>query len=258
MIVSLHDWQDALQTSILERSDAMSDLIEPSHIDRATRLGIYQDAYLLRLAEALGTNYPCIKDILGDDDFGHLVVAYQRSRPPRRASIRWFGDCLADYVCSAEPYQSVPILADLARFEWSLRHTIDAADAIRLEHADLAAIPAEEWPELVLALHPSVTLLRLAWNAPAVWQAFHDKTATPAPVTAPCAWLMYRGRDGTSNWHSSSGPEFNALQAIRSREPFAELCARIEQYGIDASRVPMLAAEMLKEWIAVGIVTRGD
>jgi hypothetical protein len=257
MIVSLHDWQEALQASILERRDAMQDLIEPSDIDRTTRLGIYQDAYLLRLAEALGTNYPCVRDTLGDDDFGHLVIAYQRFRTPRHASIRWFGDCLADFLCSAEPYQSVPILADLARFEWSLRHTIDAADAVRLEHAHLAAVPAVDWPELVLALHPSVTLLRLDWNAPAVWQAFDDETATPNPARAPSAWLVYRGREGTSNWQSIPDLEFAALEAIRSREPFADLCVRLETHGTDPDKVPVIASQMLQEWIAAGILTRG-
>lgn len=255
MITSLHEWQASLQASILERRDAMQDMIEPSHVDRATRLRIYQDAYLLRLAEALGTNYPCLRDTLGDEDFGHLVIAYQRFRPPRHPSIRWFGDCLADFLGSGEPYQAVPIFADLARFEWSLRHTIDAADAVRLEPEDLAALPAADWPDLVLALHPSVTLLGLDWNAPAVWQAFDDKTESPDPVRAPSAWLVYRGREGTSHWQSIADLEYAALETIRSRMSFADLCVRLETRGADADEVPAIAAEMLRSWIAAGILT---
>ena len=49
------------------------------------RIGIYRDAYHLRLAEALASNYPAIALYLGETDFSVLAQAYSdcASLPPR-------------------------------------------------------------------------------------------------------------------------------------------------------------------------------
>ena len=91
---------------------------------------IYSDGYCLRLIEALQANYPALAKLLGDEEFATLGAAYvqrQRFALPidpllRRRACRIFWRPRADYA-------KAPLLADLARWEWTMTEVFDAADA---------------------------------------------------------------------------------------------------------------------------------
>ncbi len=158
-MLALRDWQQQLQHAILA-GDASAQLLHSVRrqgVIAQQRIGIYQDAYHLRLAEALASNYPAIARYLGEADFSALARAFATSHPSLHASIRWFGDSLGAFLHTQSPWSSNPVLHELARFEWALRHTVDAADRPVLTVDALRALPAERWPGLLLTLQPAAT-----------------------------------------------------------------------------------------------------
>src|SRR5690348_2123522 len=82
-----------------------------------TRLGIYRNAYCLRLTEALATTYPALSALLGEEQFHALARRYIDLYPSRHYSIRYFGHRLASLLATEPAYYSTPVLADLARWE---------------------------------------------------------------------------------------------------------------------------------------------
>ena len=63
---------------------ALGDLLLPSRsLEPIERVAIYHDMYLLRMEEALATDYPALKHFLGDDDFLGLVRGYVQVHPSR-------------------------------------------------------------------------------------------------------------------------------------------------------------------------------
>ncbi|MBW2401696.1 MAG: putative DNA-binding domain-containing protein, partial [Deltaproteobacteria bacterium] len=49
--------------------DPLADVVLPSHsLSPAERIGVYHGMYLMRIEEALATDYPVIKHYLGDED----------------------------------------------------------------------------------------------------------------------------------------------------------------------------------------------
>src|SRR5205823_3755278 len=86
-------------------------------------------------------------------------------------------------------YAAAPVLAELARWEWTMTDVFDAADATALTHAELSRVSPEQWAGLRFTWHPSLRRLALSWNAPQIWQALTADAERPQASlnTAPIA-----------------------------------------------------------------------
>src|ERR1051325_334428 len=72
--------------------------------DRATLLGVYRDAYVLRLVEILAKDFPKTKAMLGDEAFDAMGRAYLRAHPSQSFTVRWFGRHLSLFLRDAAPW----------------------------------------------------------------------------------------------------------------------------------------------------------
>ena len=156
---SLEDIQRRFKARILEgREEAEADIAETPGLSRNVRLNIYANAYHARLTEALRTDYPMLAALLGDDKFGEMADAYIKAHPSRSPSLRQFGQHVAVWLKEATPWATHEMLAEMAEFEWRLLAAFDAKDAASAGISDAAALKSEEWVNLTLQFHPSMSL----------------------------------------------------------------------------------------------------
>jgi len=260
----LHAWQSVLQAAILDPRRERMQLktwLQTGAIDVDSQLDIYANAYVLRLIEALRSNYPAVHLALGDRDFEIMAQRYLEQYPSERASIRWFGDALASFLQARQPYAGVPLLGELAVFEWAIRHSIDAADAARVTVDSLLSLPAAAWCELRFGLHPSATRLSLRWNAPQVWRALTDAAEASGeyriePEPQAMDWVVWRKPDLASGWRSLSAGEAAALDALVTGATFADLCEQVA--GRHVGDAASQAASLLRAWVEQGLLIARD
>jgi hypothetical protein len=220
----------------------------------ARRLGVYADAYRLRLVEALANDYPALQELLGEAGFNRVMRAYIAARPSRHANLRWYGGALAGYLSRSRQWRRRPLLAELARFEWALGLAFDAEDAPLAAVHDAARVPADRWPEMRLRLHPSVQLLRLRSNAPLVWRAASTGREPPAVAMRrrPPHWLVWR-KGHEPFYRALSREEAWALDAVAKGRSFSDLCDGLRHH-VRAAHAARRAAQLLKGWLEEGLV----
>jgi hypothetical protein len=220
----------------------------------ATRLEIYGGGYGARLTEALETSFPVLAQLLGQSDFAEMAAAYIRSHDSTFASIRYYGGALAQFLAQDPAYAEIPVLSELARWEWVMTETFDAADAPTLDARALAGVAPEEWAELRFEWHPSIRRLPLCWNVPQIWNAFTRQTPPPeARLTAEAEqWLLWR-KDLEISFRSLPPPEAAALDAARTGSSFGELCELLCTW-VDEAAAPAQAAGLLREWLQSGLI----
>ncbi|GAB3258966.1 HvfC/BufC family peptide modification chaperone [Chitinimonas naiadis] len=246
--------QTRLALAIRQRNDALSDLVtETRHLDRNTRLGIYADAYLLRLDEALRSNYPKLHLLLGDEAFLSLTSSYLQPYPSQRPSIRYFGDALADFLATAPQYTPLPILAELARFEWALGSAFDAADAPVADITALNLLQDEDWPVLQPCFQTAFRLLVQDWNTVAVWQALDADQEPPAPESGTRHWAVWR-HALQPRYRSLADDEAALLAACLAGQPFALACEHLLPWHA-VEEAPMRAAGLLGIWLNEGWIS---
>lgn len=218
----------------------------------ATRLEIYGGGYGARLTEALEANFPVLAQLLGEDDFADMAAAYIRSHDSTFASIRYYGGALAEFLAGDPAYAGIPVLSELARWEWVMTETFDAADAPTLDPSALAGIAPEEWAELRFKWHPSIRRLQLEWNVPQIWNAFTRQTPPLEAKLAAEQWLLWR-KDLEIFFRSLAPPEAAVLDAARTGSSFGELCERLCTW-VDEAAAPAQAAGFLREWLQSGLI----
>ena len=259
----LHDpellhWQEAVQKAILSPASdlkaQLACLLRMGGAGPQQRIDVYVDAYVLRLAEALRTNYPALHQLLGDNEFDRMACHYLAAHPSSHTSIRWFGQHLSTFLRTESPYANIPSIAELAEFEWALRHTIDAADAALITLEKLQAIEPESWATLTFSLHPALSILLFEWNSPQIWSALVADEQVPDPAPQSMHWLVYRQPNLVSGWRSASILEIHALNCIDRGNSFADLCEALDHEAEDIDSIPLLAATFLKSWVEQGLV----
>ncbi len=128
--MKLKDFQDRFQRAILQRDDAiLDDIPDGPRETKSNLLGIYRDAYVLRLIDVVGNDHERLHTYLGDDRFRAMTRAYIEAYPSQHPNARWFARRLPEFLELSEPYSRQPILFELAALERALNDAFDGADA---------------------------------------------------------------------------------------------------------------------------------
>jgi hypothetical protein len=247
--------QDAFQRFLIQGDPAIeAHIVGTQRVPVATRLGIYGDGYRSRLIEALQATYPVLAELLGEEDFQRLADAYVRTHISTFASIRFYGDELAEFLAADADYSQAPVLAELARWEWALAGAFDALDAAPLGVGAFAQLPPEEWAQLRLNWSPTVHVLQLEWNVAELWKAVTDEQERPEPALAaqPGSWLLWR-HELQIYFRSLEADEAATIAAARAGECFGDLCVLLCAQH-EENEASLRAASLLRGWVHSGLI----
>ena len=162
--------------------ERLADVILPSRaLSPVERVGIYHGMYLLRMEEALATDYPGLKHLLGDQRFFELVRAYVQEYPSRHFSLNRLGDHLPEYVLRAPGLRRRAFCHDLARLELATSRVFDAPQTAPLTAEAIAAVPSQAWGKARLV--PVAAFALLAFRHPV--SAYLDSVSEEEGHTHP-------------------------------------------------------------------------
>ena len=253
--MSLRELQRDLQRYLLAEPSTITDaIVEAPPLAVAERLGIYGNAYRVRLIDALHETYPVLHGLLGDEMFFELGGAYVAAQPSEFRNIRWYGQGLADFMAAHPPFDEQPILSEVALLEWTLAEVFDAANAAVTPRSALAAIAPEQWDELRLEFHPSLRRLQLYWNTTSVWQAMTREEPPPPPMAADTPVMFALWREGLKPYFRAlSTAEAGALAAALRGSTCGEICGILREWFPD-EEIPLTAAHYLNSWVSSGMI----
>ena len=246
---SLADLQRDFQRAVLTGDRTV---FAPKVDNRALeRIAIYQEAYRIRLREALASNYPQLKVLTGAAAFDSIADTFIDAYPSTHPSIRWFGRELGLMLEEAFPAQ--PWLREFAQLEWALSCAFDAADAEIVPMSQLAECPAEQWPALTFTFHPSVQCLVLHTNAAQMYKAVTEEQPVPSFTSLhPTSWLVWRD-NLTPHYRSLAADEADALHTLVSGNSFEDMCTALcTHHAFDA--VAGRAIELLQKWLIARMI----
>lgn len=154
--------------NLLPEGCAIEDVIvETSRQSPAQRLEVYADAYYARLVQCLGEFFPVFKHMVGDEVFADFAFGYLQTHPSRSYTLNRLGESFPQYLDESRPADAeaatgwADMLVDLAEFELTILDVFDGpgSESLAMLDADaLAAIPADRWPDVRLALAPGFKL----------------------------------------------------------------------------------------------------
>lgn len=254
--MKLKDFQDQFQRAILDGDDGiLRDIPDGPRETKTNLLGIYRDAYRLRLIEVIGNDHELLRAYVGEDQFCELARAYIDAHPSHHPNARWFPRRLPEFLRDQEPYAKQTVLAELAALERALNDAFDGVDAPVLGLADLTAIPPEVWPQLTFMPHPTARCLEVRTNAADIWTALKKDTEPPPPELAaqPKRILVWR-QDSTAMFRTLGREEAMMWAETEKGARFGALCEMLAAYD-DPAGAPARAAPFLKSWLEAGLLS---
>jgi len=271
--VKLAELQSLFQSAVLTgdaEDGALLDVVAPPReADRPTMMGVYVNAYRLRLAEFLDEDFPALRVLLGDDDFEALVEAYIDENPSRLRNARWYTTRLPEFMRESENWSANALAIGLALFERALTDAYDAADAPALSIETLAEFSPQDWPRLGFTFHPSLRLIEVAAG---VLDAYAAATADEQDEEAARAdeddegALEDRPLDASESetiaiWRADLDPAYRqldpdehlALFEAMAGQSFGDICQLVAFQNEGQSATERLA-RFLVTWFSEGLV----
>jgi len=234
-------------------SERLSEVVLPSHsMTSAERVGVYHGMYLMRMEEALETDYPVIRYHLGDHQFGHLVREYVERHPSTSYTLNRLGDLLPQFFLDEPEWHEAAFLHDLARLELAMTEVFDEEESPVLGADELEAIPPEVWEEARLRPISAFRLLAFKHAVVPNLVAYHEDRPSPSPRRR-ATWVALYRRDYSVLRLELSRPEYELLRAIVDGAPLGEALTTAA-----ASKSPRQQAKVFRwfrTWISEGLFT---
>jgi len=139
----------------------------PAH---ASRFGVYRNNVIAGLINAVSVRYPVVRKLLWDDAFNRVAHQYVVSEPPRSPVLLQYGESFPKFLRGIGRGAAAYYLADVAEIESARTRAYHAIDAAPLSREAFNAVPTDEWPELHIALQPSVALLKSDFPVVSIWR----------------------------------------------------------------------------------------
>jgi hypothetical protein len=217
--------------------------------DRKTRIGVYADAYFLRLRDVLGEDFPRVAALLGDR-FDEVVKGYLEAFPSRWPSVRRLGHALSEFL--RRRTDTPKCLADLAELEWARIEVFDAPDAECATIEDFISVPADAWPTLHFSTIPAIKILRAQYPVHHLWSGERSLEVTAGETSL----RVWRANDCRVFHALMDKRESAAIQKMISGAPFAAICETFAD--LPEAVAAQESAALLVRWIEDGIIHRID
>jgi hypothetical protein len=256
--MNLASLQSAFQGGILNGHRVVAPSLQDGpRQDREGRFKIYFDAYRFRLAGCLSSEYPALRDWLGDGQFGALVEAFIEAWPSRHPAVQDYCRELPEFLRGAPPWRERRNVIDFATFERELSVAFDAPDAPQLAIGALGQFAPEAWPDLTFAFHPSVKALEFSTGTAEVYALAkepHGEQEALGRIEGTRETILFWRNDSGVFYRAIDAGEKLARAAVASGQSFGEICQLLSQR--DGGATAEVAAGLLARWFADGLIVK--
>jgi hypothetical protein len=257
-VVHPGDIESALKSPAARREVGRADLdavILPSAtLTPVQRVAVYQGMYLLRMEEALSSDFPGLKHFLGDDGFFALVRDYVQIHPSRSYTLNRLGDRLPDFVAVAPDVKRREFCHDLARLELAMTQAFDAPETAALDAAEIERVPPEAWENARLTPIAAFRLVALRYPASAYLDSLNDAQHRHPPARRRDTYVAVYRRHFSVYRHDLSrmGHDLLADPMAGSRS------AAVAQRSRGGRRRPQMddLFRWFRQWVSAGIFAK--
>jgi hypothetical protein len=238
-------------------TEAIEEIVRPSwSLAAVERVEVYHGMYLLRMVEALESDYPAVRHFLGEEAFMELVRDYVQRFPSRSYTLNRLGDHLPQFLAGEPRRPDAAFLHDLARAELAVTEVFDGKPSPVLEAEALQRVPQLALAQARLRPMHTLRLLELGHTVVGHLEAAKHGRPAPRPRRHRCHLAVYR-RDYTVLRREMTGDEYALLSALVAGQPLGEAIAAAA-LRLRAARLEETVFRWFRGWVAEGLFSAID
>jgi hypothetical protein len=216
------------------------------------RLDIYREMYLLRMEDALSSDYPALKHFLGDEGFMRMAERYVEVYPSRSYTLNRLGDHLPEFVATLDELPKRDFCHELARLEYALTGVFDAGETAPLSSDAVRAVPADAWETARLKPIEAFQLLRFDYPV-SRYLGFVDEE-NPAPRLArKKTWVVAYRRNYRVHRMDLTQPAYELLTALAGGQTVGDAIVGVMTRKWRPAVKEKQLFEWFRDWMAEGL-----
>ena len=238
-------------------AERLAEVILPSRtLAPAERMGIYHGMYLLRMEEALASDYPALKHFVGDEAFFNLVRDYVQVHPSRSFSLNPLGESFPEFVKTRSDLKRQDFCYDLACLELALARAFDAPETPALTEAQIAAVPQDAWDEARLEPVAALQLLSFRYPVNAYLQTVIDDNHDHPKARQKDTWVAVYRRDYGVYRLDLTHAAHHLLADLAGGLPLGKAVTKAVRRGGRRAPSEHELFRWFRQWVAVGMFQR--
>ena len=235
----------------------LEDVILPSKaLDPLARIEIYHGMYLMRMEEALETDYPALKHLLGGRAFRDLVRDYVTAHPSVSYTLNRLGDHLPEFVAKWKGARRPEVCHDLARLELAISQVFDAPQTPPLGEKEIAAVPPAAWENARLTPIEAFRLLALRYPVNAYLQSVRDEDHEHPALRRMDTFVAVYRRDYSVWRQDLSRPAHDLLADLVAGKPLGKAVAAALARGGPRAPSSERLFRWFREWASSGVFAK--
>jgi hypothetical protein len=216
------------------------------------RLDIYREMYLLRMEEALASDYPALKHYLGDEEFMRMVARYVEVYPSRSYTLNRLGDHLLEFLATIGDLPKPDFCRDLARLELALTGVFDAGETAPLTAQAVQAVPQDAWE--TVRLKPIEAFRLLEFNYPVSrYLGFVDEENPVPRLARKKTWVVAYRSNYSVHRMDLTQPAYELLSALASGETVGDAIVSVMTRKFRRAVKEKQLFEWFRDWMAEGL-----
>ena len=249
----LRELQRGVMGVLLDGAPMLPPVVAPRGITPALALGIYAAQVRAHFINSLSGSFPAVQRLVGEDYFCRCAHGFHARHPSLSGDLQRAGTHFAQYLSELHGAGEHRYLGEVARLEWLIQETLQAADHEPLDLQRLGQVPPEDYDNLRFSVHPSARLFAAEFPCVSIWEANMGGEAQPATLDldgGPDRVLLIRGQGRLQVLRLSPG-ELGFLQSVQAGERF---CAAIDAGVRGADAAVFDAAAALRRFVAARVI----
>jgi hypothetical protein len=235
-------------------AERIGDVILPSKtLAPAERLAIYHGMYLLRMEEALASDYPALKHFLGDEAFFDLVRDYVQVHPSKSFSLNPLGQHFPGFVKSTTGLKRPDFCHELARLEWAVAQAFDGPETARLSEEAIAAVPPEAWESARLKPVGTFHLASFRYPVNDYLQTVLDENHDHPKARLKDSWIALYRRDFTVYRLDLTRAAHDLLADLAQGTPLGAAIGKAMKTGGRRAPSEHELFRWFRQWVSVGV-----
>jgi hypothetical protein len=221
------------------------------------RLKIYTELFINNVTSLLGSTFPILAEILGEDRWAHLMRDFYREHKSHsplfpdlpKEFLHYLSDeRTADSQTDDQP--DPPYMSELAHYEWVEAGLMLAEDQPPAKTPDPNGDLLEQTP----------VISNLAWLLSYMWPVhqINAETQPEFPADEPCYFVVYRQVDFKIEFVQLNAVSARLLELLKSQAPLTGRQALEQIAGElqhpDVASVVSAGEDILRQWHDLGIV----
>ena len=237
--------------------DRVGEVILPSKtLTPVERVGIYHGMYLLRMEEALESDYPALQHFLGHRGFRTLVAGYVQAFPSRSYTLNRLGDHLPEHVKTAPGVPRREFCHDLARLELMVTQVFDGPETKSLAPDAIAAVPEDAWERARLTPVAAFRLGALRYPVNAYLQSMRGEGHDHPKPRLKDTWVAVYRRDYAVRRLDLTRPAYDLMADLAAGKALGEAVSAALRRGSRRGPSQDELFRWFRDWVSSGVFAR--